>query len=62
MEKLAVRDRHRIDQARAATRPTRSIDEARGVADYGIALRSIYRRTVEEEIPDEFLELLDKLR
>ncbi len=32
-----------------------------GCADYGEALRSIYRQTVEEEIPEEFLDLLNQL-
>lgn len=27
----------------------------------GSALRSVYQRTVEEEVPDEFLDLLGKL-
>ncbi len=29
--------------------------------DMGQALRSIYQRTVDEEVPDEFLDLLGKL-
>lgn len=29
--------------------------------DMGAALRSVYQRTVEEEVPDEFLDLLGKL-
>lgn len=29
--------------------------------DMGSALRSVYQRTVEEDVPDEFLDLLGKL-
>lgn len=29
--------------------------------DMGAALRSVYQRTVEEDVPDEFLDLLGKL-
>lgn len=39
-----------------------SAGDSAGRGDYGEALRSIYRRTVEESIPEEFIELLDKLR
>lgn len=30
-------------------------------ADIGRALRSVYQQTVEEQVPDEFLDLLGKL-
>lgn len=33
----------------------------RGERDMGAALRSVYQKTVDEAVPDEFLDLLGKL-
>jgi len=38
----------------------RKRDSARD-ADVGMALRSVYSRTVDEAVPDEFMDLLSKL-
>lgn len=36
-------------------------DTPKNDAAMGVALRSVYQRTVEEQVPDEFLDLLGKL-
>jgi hypothetical protein len=44
--------------------PTRAKPAPRasgGERDVGAALRSVYQKTVEESVPDEFLDLLGKL-
>jgi len=42
------------DRKKGATRPAKD-------RDMGSALRSIYQKTIEEDIPDEMLTLLGKL-
>lgn len=39
----------------------RAASKPRDNRDMGAALRSVYQRTVEEDVPDEFLDLLGKL-
>lgn len=41
--------------------PARSRKRDAKERDMGDALRSVYDRTVQEEVPDEFLDLLSKL-
>jgi hypothetical protein len=48
------------DQAKVPDRKRRPTNPSKD-RDMGSALRSIYQKTVEEEIPDEMLALLGKL-
>lgn len=50
------------DRAGATRKPTASKDKTgKDGRDVGAALRSVYQKTVEEKVPDEFLDLLGKL-
>lgn len=53
----AGQDDEAKDRKTKRAAPKRSRDDR----DMGSALRSVYQRTVEEEVPDEFLDLLGKL-
>lgn len=52
------------DRAGAKPKPTASKTDAGRIADrdVGASLRSVYQKTVDEQIPDEFLDLLGKLK
>ncbi len=43
------------------TNPSRKKDKRPDMPELGLALRTVYQRTVEEEIPPEMLDLLGKL-
>ncbi|PWG03199.1 NepR family anti-sigma factor [Sphingosinicella humi] len=43
------------------TNPSRQEDKRADMPELGLALRTVYQRTVEEEIPPEMLDLLGKL-
>lgn len=63
MGRLAHKDQSRKpanDGAPSKPGSRRRTDGARD-ASVGAALRSVYSQTVDEEIPDEFLDLLSKL-
>ena len=45
----------------AVTPPANTTPAKSGDGDVGAALRSVYQKTVEEQIPDEFLDLLGRL-
>jgi hypothetical protein len=48
---------HKTDRKPA---PRKRVDKPED-GDIGRALRSVYQETVEEQVPDEFLDLLGKL-
>ncbi len=50
--------KERSTDASGRSKPAKPISKDR---DMGSALRSVYQRTVEEEIPDDLLDLLGKL-
>ncbi len=44
-----------------SAKPKQQADQTQRDAAMGAALRTVYQKTVEESVPDEFLDLLSKL-
>lgn len=58
---LAASRKQVKDKDRAQRPPTKKSRDKTQQGHVGEALRSIYQQTVDEEVPDEFLDILGKL-
>lgn len=58
---VSLGDKEEPREQLAIPGPRKSPKSDRSDRDVGAALRTVYQKTVEEKVPDEFLDLLGKL-
>lgn len=58
---ISLGEKEEPREALSAPGPKNSPQSRRSDRDVGAALRTVYQKTVEEKVPDEFLDLLGKL-